>query len=67
MPAPNQINLDPLAVAQHHAVASEFWETRAKILLNDLLAVRTENERLCVEVMRLRNQYEPAPEPLKES
>jgi len=49
------VTLTPMAVAQHHATAAEFWETRSKILLNDLLAVRTELEQLRAELLRLRD------------
>lgn len=51
-----KIHLSPLVVAEHYAASAEFWETQAKILRNELLAVKTDRDRL-------KAQYEPAPEP----
>lgn len=52
---PTQINLSPIAVAEHYLMAADFWETQAKILRSELLAVKTDRDRL-------KAQYEPETE-----
>lgn len=54
------VEISPIAAALHHGAGQHFWENRAKVLINEVVALDAQVKALEAEL----EQYRPsAPDP----